>query len=120
MINSENTRLSLRSLFCMITFSNKKCGDVEVVPSADCVCIVQRASMCSGAIPANEFRTWILINEAGGPFINNPLATPPDDKVYRKYYEQSIFRFYLKSRNNTFSNYTNISPVNGKKYYFSN
>lgn len=100
-------------------FTSKKCGDVEVVPSTDCLALFKGLNV-QWRNTTNEFRTWILINEAGGPFINNPLATPPDDKVYRKYYEQSIFRFYLKSRNNSFSNYTNISPVNGKKYYFSN
>ncbi|WP_162915466.1 hypothetical protein [Paraflavitalea soli] len=100
-------------------FTSKKCGDVEVVPATDCLALFKGLNL-QWRNTASEFRTWILINELGGPFINNPLATPPDDKVYRKYYEQSIFRLYLKSRNNLFSNYTNISPVNGKKYYFSN
>lgn len=100
-------------------FTTKKCGDVEVVPSSDCLALFKGLNV-QWRNTSNEFRTWILVNEAGGPFINNPLATPPDDKVYRKYYEQSIFRLYLRSRNNSFSNYTNISPVNGKKYYFSN
>lgn len=100
-------------------FTNKKCGDVEVVPAADCISLFKGLHVQWRNI-AHEFRTWILVNDLGGPFINNPLNTPPDDKVYRKYYGQNIFRLYLKTRNHVFSNYTNISPVSGRKYYFSN
>lgn len=100
-------------------FTNKQCSDVEVIPATDCQSLFNGLNVQWRNI-GHEFRTWIKVNDIGGPFINNPLNTPPDDTVYRKFYGQNIFRLYLKSRKNTFSNYTNISPANNKKYYFSN
>lgn len=100
-------------------FTNKQCNDLEVVPAADCLALFSGLNMQWRNV-AHEFRTWIKVNDIGGPFINNPLNTPPNDKVYHQFYDQNIFRLYLKSRKNTFSNYTNISPANNRKYYFSN
>jgi hypothetical protein len=100
-------------------FTNKLCSDLEVVPSADCQSLFSGLNV-QWRIKDNEFRTFIKVNDVGGPFINNPLNAPPDDKVYRLMYGKDIFRLYLKLKKNSFGNYTNISPAPGKKYYFSN
>lgn len=100
-------------------FTSKQCNDLEVAPAVDCLALFNGLSMQYRAT-GHAFKTWIKVNELGGPFINNPGNIPPNNKVYRKFYGQDVFRFYLKTRKNAFSNYTNITPVAGKKYYFSN
>jgi hypothetical protein len=100
-------------------FTNKKCPDIELVPATDCLALFKGLDV-QWRRAGNEFKTWISVNELGGPFINNPANTPPDDTVYRKYYGKQLFRFYLKSGNASFSNYSNIAPTNDQKYYFSN
>lgn len=97
-------------------FLNRQCIDLDIVPAGDCLEISKRMNI-QWRNTENQLIAFIRENEVQEPFINTPPA-----KFYRKYYNGTVFRFYLKLRNPAFFNYTNInfSYTAKKKFYFSN
>ncbi|MEO5889867.1 MAG: hypothetical protein ABIQ31_06410 [Ferruginibacter sp.] len=97
-------------------FLNGKARNLEIIPANDCVEINRRMNI---QLRNNENR-WIAFireNDLQEPFINSDK-----DKVYRQFYEKTVFRFYLKIKDPLFLNYTNIelTSVDNMKFYFSN
>jgi hypothetical protein len=97
-------------------FSNQKCTGLEIVPADDCRKVSKSLDMQWRYID-NRLIALIRENERNGPFVNSY-----ENKFYRKFYGQTVFRFYIKLTNPLFFNYTNIESLTGtkKKFYFSN
>jgi len=97
-------------------FLNRKCNDLEIKPAKDCMEISRRINI-QWRNNENQLMAFIKENDVHEPFIN----TPPE-KLFRKYYDKTVFRFYIKLKDPLFLNYTNIDPSYGsrKKFYFSN
>ncbi len=98
-------------------FANYKCTDLEIMPARDCRDVSKKMNIQWRAIE-NRLLALIRENDVQEPFINTP-----QNKLYRKYYNNTVFRFYIKLKNTDFLNYTNIDLTSGsskKKLYFSN
>lgn len=98
-------------------FASMKCNDLEIMPAEDCRNISRRMNI-QWRTSENLTQALIRENDNQEPFIN-----APQNKVYRKYYSNTVFRFYVKLKNTDFFNYTNIdltSYSSKKKLYFSN
>jgi len=98
-------------------FASMKCNDLEILPAEDCRNISKRMNI-QWRTTENLIQALIRENDNQEPFIN-----APQNKVYRKYYSNTVFRFYVKLKNTDFLNYTNIdltSYSSKKKLYFSN
>ncbi|TDH27279.1 hypothetical protein EXU57_06725 [Segetibacter sp. 3557_3] len=92
------------------------CPDFEFVPTPDCIELAKRLNIQWRKKP-NGLVAFIKVNEVQEPFMNGP-----HEKLYRKLFQQSRFRFYLRLNNPEFLNYTNtaLSSGSNSKYYFSN
>lgn len=97
-------------------FLNGKCEDIEVVPTEDCKAVSRKMDIQWRKIE-NQLIGLIKKNDVNEPFINIP-----PDKSFHKYFDRTVFRFYVKLKNPLFFNYTNIdfSYTSGKKFYFNN
>jgi hypothetical protein len=97
-------------------FINNKCEELEIVPTEDCKEISRKMNILWRFL-GNRLIGLIRENDVHEPFMNIPPA-----KVFRKYYDKSIFRFYVRLKNPLFLNFTNInySYDSGQKFYFSN
>lgn len=98
-------------------FAGMKCNDLEILPAEDCRNISRRMNI-QWRTTENRIQALIRENDNQEPFIN-----APQNKVYRKCYSNTVFRFYIKLKNTDFLNYTNIdlsSFGSKKKLYFSN
>lgn len=95
-------------------FADGKARDLYVYPSKDTKDLFKQVHMLWRA-RENRFIALMRENDVHEPFIN----TPPE-KSYRKYFGESVFRFYLKAEDNGFLNYTNVATSSGRISYFNN
>jgi len=97
-------------------FLNRKCKDVQIVQANDCADTARRMNIQFRQID-NRLLAFIRENNNHEPYLNSS-----DNKSYRKYYQKTIFRFYLKIDDPTFYNYSNLNLFYGlnRKFYFSN
>src|SRR5689334_12869232 len=84
-------------------FLNRKCKDVKILPTRDCVEISRRMNIQFREVE-NRLIAFIKENDEHEPFCNSG-----NGKFYRNYYNKTVFRFYLLLQNPQFLNYTNIS-----------
>jgi hypothetical protein len=97
-------------------FLNRRSKDIQILPANDCVVVSQRMNI-QFRQRDNRFLAFIRENNDHEPYLNSA-----DNKSYRKYYQKTIFRFYLKIDDPTFYNYSNLNLSYGlnRKFYFSN
>lgn len=97
-------------------FLNRKCSGLQIVPAADCSILAKNMGLLfrNGE---NGLLAFIKDNEQNGPFINTGA-----ELFFRKFYGNTVLRFYVMMTSDQFLNYTNIEAVKGlgKRFYFSN
>src|SRR6478672_6541525 len=96
-------------------FLNRKCKDVQIVQANDCADTARRMNIQFRQID-NRLLAFIRENNNHEPYLNSF-----DNKSYRKYYQKTIFRFYLKIDDPTFYNYSNLNLFYGlnRNFYLS-
>ena len=112
--------VSYRSLFTIDLlheyFADSKCRGLEIIPAPDCAAICKKMDMQVRSYE-NKLQVFIRENEEGEPFGNAGTI-----KFYHKYYDTTVFRFYIRLIDPEFLNYTNIEYNTGNRqvFYFSN
>lgn len=95
-------------------FMDGKCNALEVIPAEDCKSLFKNINI-QWRNTDNKFIALIRENDLHEPFINRP-----PEKLYRKFFDHSIFRIYLKINDLDFLNYTNTTTVSNNISYFNN
>lgn len=95
-------------------FMDGKSTEVEITPARDSQSLFKDIDI-QWRYRDNKFIALIRENDQQQPFLNK---TP--NKLYRKFFDHSIFRLYLKLKEADFLNYTNITTAYNKVRYFSN
>ena len=90
-------------------YRDGKCRDIEIIPTSDCLRLMQNHHMLLRMI-GSQLRVGIEMSPADDEIPVVPIE------------EGTVFRFYLKLKNPSFYNFTNLplNPGSSHIYYFSN
>lgn len=95
-------------------FIDNKNRKAEVFPAKDSQLLFDNIDILYRNID-NKLVVLVRENDMQEPFINKP-----PNKWYRQSYSQSVFRFYLRLKDDDFFNYTHAPKKNNEIIYFSN
>lgn len=98
-------------------FQNQQCNVLQLLPTADCLALSKNLNIQWRSV---ENRLTGMIKESGE---NEPFVNGPSQKWFRKYYGDKVFRFYIKLKDPSFLNYTNVDLASAearKVFYFNN
>src|ERR1700712_5427936 len=89
-------------------YADNKCQALEIIPTNECAAICKKMNIQVRSYD-NKLQAFIRENDAHEPYVNTDI-----NKFYHKYYDTTVFRFYVRLINPEFLNCTNL------EYSFNN